>query len=153
MPQNIFVKISGDLIDNEQAVRWIAEHSKNTSMVVCVGGGTDINNALVDAGIPMRKHGPLGREHQSEAERAIADEVLAKNVIKTKSLFKERAIDSEVIAPIINIGGIMCHVNGDQMILAAYLGFDQLFVLTTVDRVTKKEAEFANYAKVKVVGF
>lgn len=153
MSQNIFVKISGDLIDNEQVLHWLAECSKKGRVVICVGGGTQINNALVEAGIPLREHGPLGREHQSEKERRIAEEILAKNVEKVCALCKEQAIKCEIIPPIIEIGGVRCHINGDQIILAAYLGYDQLFVLTTTDRVEKKESEFKQYPKIKVVGF
>ncbi|MFH1178588.1 MAG: hypothetical protein V1711_02620 [bacterium] len=153
MTQNIFVKISGDLIDNEQVSRWIAECSKRGKLVICVGGGTQINNALVEAGIPIREHGPLGREHQSEKERMIAEEILVKNVEKVRALCREQKINCEVVAPLIEVGGVQCHINGDQIILAAYLGYDQLFVLTTADRVEKKESEFAQYPKIKVVGF
>jgi acetylglutamate kinase len=153
MSQNIFVKISGDLIDTEKVFRWISKCSKRGKIVICVGGGTQINNALAEAGIPFRKHGPLGREHQSEAEKTIAEKILAKNVKKMKSLCKKHSINCKIIAPIIEIGGTQCHINGDQIILAAYLGYDQLFVLTTAHRVKKKQNDFRQYPKIKVVGF
>jgi hypothetical protein len=153
MTPNIFVKISGDLVDNEQVIRWIRKYSKNRKLVICVGGGTQINNALAEAGIPFRKHGPLGREHQSGKEKIIAEKILAENVKKMQAICKKQKINCKIIAPIIEIGGRRCHINGDQIILAAYLGYDKLFVLTTADRVEKKESEFAPYPKIKVVGF
>lgn len=131
----------------------LEERSQEGKLVICVGGGVQINNALVEAGIPLRKHGPLGREHQSERERVIAEEILARNVEKMKAFCVERKIGCKIIPPIIEIGGVQCHINGDQIILAAYLGYDQLFVLTTTDRVKKKESEFKQYSKIKVVGF
>ena len=153
MTQNIFVKISGDLIENEEVLRWLGERSQEGRLVVCVGGGTQINNALAEAGIPLREHGPLGREHESEEERAIAEKILAENVGRTRTRCDERKISCEVIAPIIEIGGVQCHINGDQIPLAAYLGYDQLFILTTIDRVEKKEIAFEQYPKIKIVGF
>ena len=131
----------------------IKKYSKNRKLVICVGGGTQINNALAEAGIPFRKHGPLGREHQSEKEKIIAEKILAENVEKMRMFCKKQRINCKIIAPIIEIGGRKCHINGDQIILAAYLGHDQLFVLTTADRIKRKEKEFAPYPKIKVVGF
>ncbi|MHB8860210.1 MAG: hypothetical protein ACYC48_00540 [Minisyncoccota bacterium] len=149
----IFVKISGDLIENELVLGWLSERPQEGRLVVCVGGGVQINRALVEAGIPLRKHGPLGREHRSDEERIIAEKILTENVEKMRVLCDERKIDCEAIPPIIEIGGISCHINGDQIILAAYLGYDQLFILTTADRVEKKENEFKQYPKIKIVGF
>jgi hypothetical protein len=39
------------------------------------------------------------------------------------------------------------------MVVASYLGFDELFVITNKDRVRKKSDEFKKYKKIKILGF
>ena len=84
MSKNIFVKISGDLFENKSVIDWVSKKAKSGKVTVCIGGGTQINEALVKAGIPIRKHGPLGREHKSDLERKIADKVLAEKLLSGK---------------------------------------------------------------------
>ena len=151
MKKKIFIKVSGDLIDKDTTIKLIAEKTHDAEVVVCVGGGTQINEVFQDANISLRKHGPLGREHQSDFEKNLAAKVLNENVTHTKSLLKKKGVFCKVIPPILDIGKVYCHVNGDQMVLASYLGFDELYILTTVERASKKRQEFSLYPKVLIM--
>ncbi len=62
-------------------------------------------------------------------------------------------VHASVVIPVIEIGTVLCHVNGDQFILAVYHGFDALWVVTTKDRVEKKKSLFSSYKKIRVIGF
>ncbi len=138
---------------NEKILLWIKKLSKNYSVVICVGGSTQINEAFKKAGFPVRKFGPLGREFKNLKEKNLAKEILEKNKIKAKNLLKEIGVKAKVTIPILDIGGVCCHLNGDQLVLSAYHGFDVLYVVTTKERVMKKKEHFDAYPKIKVVGF
>ena len=64
-----------------------------------------------------------------------------------------KGITANIVIPVLDIGGRLCHVNGDQYTLTAYQGFDVLYVVTTANRVQAKETFFAPYEKIEVVGF
>lgn len=150
---NVFVKVSGDLFLREDVLSWLKILSQRKSVVVCVGGGTQINNAFRLKGFPVAKHGPLGRQTNCSEERVLAKSILEKNRGKMIQEFKKRKINSLVIIPVLKIGKVLCHVNGDTMILTSYIGFDELFVLTLEDRVFDKILQFKGLHKIKVVGF
>ncbi len=76
--KNCFIKISGDMLSND-VLHWIKELSQKYFVVVCVGGGTQINEAFVVAGLPVREFGPLGRETESLEEKQLARDILEKN--------------------------------------------------------------------------
>jgi len=78
---------------------------------------------------------------------------LRKNKTKIQNLLKNFGIKAKVVIPVLDISGVLCHLNGDQFVLSAYLGFDILYVITAEERVNKKRELFASYPKVKVVGF
>ncbi len=62
------IKVSGDLYQNPSTIDFIRRISAKGDTVVCVGGGTQINQALLTAGYSLKKHGPLGRELYSQKE-------------------------------------------------------------------------------------
>ena len=63
MPRrSAFVKVSGDLYRSPEFIAKVAELSRTYFVVICVGGGTQINMMLADKGIERKSHGPLGRE-------------------------------------------------------------------------------------------
>jgi hypothetical protein len=153
MPRkNCLVKISGDALGNE-TLNWIKELSREHFIVVCVGGGTQINEAFVEAGFLVGKFGPLGRETQTFPERQLARDVLEKNQEAVQDELALRGVYASVVIPVLDIGTVLCHINGDQFVLAAYHGFHKIFVVTTPERVAEKTKLFAPYSKITVVGF
>jgi len=148
-----FVKISGDLCSEDAVFEWIRKLVREYFVVICIGGGTQINKAFTQQGIPFSKHGPLGRETKTFKERQIARDVLEQNQVKIQDLFAARGITATVIIPVLDIGSVLCHVNGDIFVLTAYLGFDKVCVLTSRDRVERKKEQFARYPRIEVFGF
>jgi acetylglutamate kinase len=138
---------------NDDVLRWIKELNQEYFIVVCVGGGTQINEAFAAAGLPVREFGPLGRETDNLKEKQLARDILEKNQAEIQDRLADLGIHASVVIPVIEVGTVLCHVNGDQFILAAYHGFDVLYVVTTKDRVEKKKSFFAPYKKIQVIGF
>ena len=154
MPRrNCFVKISGDLFLRDDVHEWISELAKEYFMVVCIGGGTQINQAFMRAGLPVGVHGPLGRETATPEERQLARNILEQNQARLQDVLAEKGIPASVVIPELDVATVTCPVNGDQYTLTAYLGFDILYVATTKDRLTAKQEYFADYPKIKVRGF
>lgn len=156
MPRRkIFVKVSGDLFNRQEVIDWLGTLTarKENFVVICVGGGTQINQAFANAGFEVGAHGPLGRETKSFDERQLARDTLEVNQREVQDRLATNGIAAVVEIPVIYIGTVLCHVNGDIHTLAAYHGFEELYILTTQDRVVKKQQDFALYPKIKVVGF
>ncbi len=150
--KNCFVKISGDMLSDD-VLSWIKKLSQEYFVVVCVGGGTQINKAFAGANLPVGMFGPLGRETVSLKEKQLARDTLEKNQAKIQDCLADMGVHASVVIPVIEIGTVLCHVNGDQFILSAYHGFDILYVVTTNDRLEKKKEFFAPYKKIRVMGF
>ena len=150
--KNCFVKVSGDMFDN-RVLNWIKELGEEYFVVVCVGGGTQINEAFRQAGFPIRKFGPLGRPTDSLEEKQLARSVLEKNQLEVQERLAGLKAFVSVVIPVVEIGTVICHVNGDQYLLTAYNGFDILYVVTTLDRLEKKKEQFAPYPKIQAIGF
>lgn len=151
--KNCFVKISGDMISNDNVLDWIKKLSQKYFLVVCIGGGTQINKAFTEAGLLIDEFGPLGRETATLKEKQLARDVLEKNQVEIQDRLADLGVYASVVIPVIEIGTVLCHVNGDQFVLSAYHGFDILYVVTTKDRVEKKKTFFAPYKKIQVIGF
>lgn len=150
----VFVKVSGDLFASPDFIEKLRFIKLNTNhLVVCVGGGTQINGAFMRRGFTLRKHGPMGRELETNAEKEMARVVLEKNRNALKKLLcKARLTRVQVVTPVFNFGPVLCHINGDEFVRAVYHGFDRLLIFTTMDRVKKKAKEFRHLPKVKIVG-
>ena len=151
--QTALVKVSGDLCAREDVLEWIRKLSAEYFTVILVGGGTQINEAFQRAGFKVAKHGPLGRETESFKESQLARDVLEENQEKIQDLLATRGVMATVVIPVLEIGTVLCHINGDVYILTAYLGFDKIFVLTYENRVAEKKRVFKKYQKIKVIGF
>lgn len=153
MPRkNCLVKLSGDTI-NDEVLLWIKELSKKYFVVICCGGGTQINKAFVANNLPKRKFGPLGRETKSFKERQLARDVLEQNQVKIQDKLYKLGIYANVVTPVLEIGTVLCHVNGDQFVLTGYHGFAKIFVVTTPKRLKSKIQQFSLYKKIEVVAF
>ena len=137
---------------------------KKYSLVVLIGGGTQINEAFRKAGLKVQ-FGPLGRITKSLVEKQLARSVLEKNQAIVQDLLDKKGISARVIIPVEEVASVLCHVNGDIKVLSAYNGFDKIFMLTTKDKVKKKKAWLEHLAecfghiekgkleKIKVLGF
>lgn len=147
-----FVKVSGDLVKKPEVIEWIKKLTRNFFTVICVGGGTQISAEFQKRGWPVR-FGPLGRETESFAQRQLARDVLEKNQLAVQDLLASRGIAAAVIIPVLDIGSVLCPVNGDIFVRLVYLGFDRLHVLTYESRAGKKQKYFRDLPKVQVIGF
>lgn len=151
--QTALVKISGDLCQREDVIEWIRKLSVEYFTVILVGGGTQINEAFEKAGFKIAEHGPLGRETESFKESQLARDILEENQERVQDLLASRGVMATVVIPVLDIGSVLCHINGDIFILTAYLGFDKIFVLTYESRVKEKKRAFKEYPKIEVIGF
>ncbi len=151
--KNIFVKVSGDEFLNPRFQKWIKRLRKGAWVVICIGGGTQINTELQKRGYELTQHGPLGRETKTFEERQIARDVLERNQMEFEDQLDMMNVSATVIIPVLTLGGVLCHVNGDQMVRTAYVSYDKLYVITTCERLKKKRAEFADLPKVEVLAF
>lgn len=161
---NCLVKISGNLLENVKVLSWLKEKSKEFSLVILIGGGEQINTAFMEKGFNI-KFCTLGRVTETLVERQLARDVLENNQANIQDQLDWQGISARVIIPVMNIATVLCHVNGDVYVLAAYNGFDQIFILTGKRGVGKKRQWLEQLAKcfehiekgeldkIKVVGF
>jgi len=152
MRKTVFVKVSGDLVSRRDVVDWIKKLAKEFFVVVCIGGGAHINEEFEKRGHKI-KFGPLGREVENFQERQLARNILEKNQARVQDLLAKNKVPAMVIIPVIDIGSVLCHLNGDVFTQAAYLGFDELYVLTYKNRVKAKKETFKKLPKIKIICF
>lgn len=151
--QTALVKLTGDLADlRSDVVEWLRNLTMKYFVVICTGGGTKISGAFREKGIPF-VFGPLGREIGTFEGRQLARDMLELNQVEIQDRLAVEGITATVITPVLDIGSVLCHVNGDTFVLTAYLGYDAIFVLTLQSRLEKKRADFGGYPKIEIVGF
>jgi len=56
-----------------------------------------------------------------------------------------------VVSPILYAGSVLCPINGDDLVKAYDLGFDEIYVFTKKERVEKKKAIFQGWPKVEII--
>lgn len=134
---NAFVKISGSLLEKHEVLEWLGELGKKYYVVVCIGGGEQINKVFKERGFEI-KFGPLGRVTQTLEERQLARDILEQNEAVVQDMIDRERINARVIIPVDYVANVLCHVNGDVKMLAAYNGFDRLYELTPKDNVGRK---------------
>ena len=137
------VKLSGDLINRTDVLEWLRELGKEYFVVIISGGGVQINAEFEARGFG-KNYGPLGRETRSFEERQLARDILEKNQADIQDLLARENIPAVVMIPALDIGSVLCHVNGDIFVLTAYLGYDKLFILTLESRAQNKNAQLRN---------
>ncbi len=148
--KNIGIKVSGDLLHREGFYKFAKDKAAKHYTVAVIGGGTDINNALIKAG-----YDPAFDEHgrritKTEEERAIMRRVLEKNT----ELVQNKLIGTGVIAKpsFLDYAEVLCPINGDDFVTTVmYIGYDELYVLTDPSRVKDKQKKFKNYQKIKII--
>ena len=136
--ENVLVKVSGNLLKNKKVIDWLKKNDKKYSIVILIGGGEQINKAFKKKGYKI-KFGPLGRMTKTLEEKQLARDILEKNQADIQDMIDDKDISARVIIPVLDIATVLCHVNGDVEVLAAYNGFDKIFVLTLKNNVEKKK--------------
>lgn len=144
--------MSGDMISHANVIRWLKKLAKDYFVVICAGGGSQISREFKKRGWPV-KFGPLGREVKTLQQKQIARDILEKNQALIQDRLAKEGISSSIIIPVIDIGTVLCHMNGDIFVKAAYLGFDKLFIVTLKKRVKIKADIFKDFPKIQVMGF
>lgn len=147
--KNILVKGSGDTLENPKFIEFIKEKAKKNKIVVICGGGTQISDALAEAGYKIN-YNHLGRVAETKEEKNIIKKVLQKEKIKIEKRFNSKNV--EIIIPVLKAGSVECHINADNLTKAYYLGFDHIFVFTLKNRSKDKKKIFKDYLRVKIIG-
>lgn len=150
MRQNVLIKISGDLVKDERTLNFIAERARGNFVVVISGGGTEISEELKAAGIKF-EFGPAGRI-TDYAGRQIARDILERHQAQLQDEFITRGINVVVVIPVIEIGTVLCHINGDDFLKLGYNSFDALYCFTRLEKIQDKENVFREYPKIRVIG-
>lgn len=165
--EKCLIKMSGDInILKQEVILWVKEqYQKYPILTICIGGGTQINEAFRNVGFPIRKFGPLGRE-TTEEEAVLALDILEKNRKLWNKKLSEMGMIVNVEIPAkkievyhhddsgkIQIKTIICHINGDQYVQTFYHGYDVIYIVTTPERVEEKTKQFLYLDKIKVIAF
>lgn len=151
--KNVFIKVSGDLIPRPDVIKQIRLIEKDYFITLLPGGGSKISAELDKRRISY-KFGPLGREIESLEGKQVARDILKDHQTKVQNLLKREGIKAEVIPSFRYMGSVLCHVNGDLMVMEAYVNYPKLFVFTLEgERLEKKKRAFRKYPKVEVIGF
>ena len=147
--KNIIVKASGDVLDDSKFTEFVKNKARNNEVVVVCGGGTQISNALVKAGHKV-KYDNFGRVIKTQKEKDIVKNILGKQRKALGQIVVSKNV--AIVLPILKAGTIECQINGDNLVKAYYLGFDNIYVFTLKNRVTDKIKTFKDYPKVKIIG-
>lgn len=148
--KNVLIKVSGDVSGDQSFVDFVTKEAKENYTVVICGAGTKISEALRDAGHDIKFSDSHGRVTETWEERQIVRKVLEEEERKLQDVFVGKGVIVE--APMISVGRVLCPINGDNYVKAAYLGFDETYVFTLKDRAKVKEEVFENFPKVKIIG-
>jgi len=147
--KNILIKSSGDVLNNKKLIGFIKNKAKKSRVVVICGGGTQISEALIKAGYKI-KYDEYGRITKTTKEKNIVKKVLEKHKKELEKIINSK--NAKVAIPILKVEGAECHINGDNMVKACYLGFNSIYIFTLKGRIRGKQEIFKNYPKVKIIG-
>lgn len=136
-------------MNNKKLINFIKNKAKKNSVVVICGGGTQISEALLRAGYKI-KYDEHGRIAKTIKEKDIIRKVLEKHKGELEKIINSK--NAKIAIPILKVEGVDCHINGDNLVKACYLGFDNIYVFTIKDRIKGKQEIFKNYSKVKIIG-
>lgn len=147
--KSVGVKISGDLLgqNNQEVFDWLENTAYDNDLTIIVGGGTQINEAFVKKGLEI-KFCPFGRICETKQQRRLAKKILKQNRKELAKILKIKGIKANLVLPMVKIGKKLCHVNGDIVILNAYIEYDIVFILTTKEREERKKRWLENLEKI-----
>lgn len=112
--KNILIKVSGDLVDNKKTFAFIKKKAEKNFVVILIGGGTEISKALAEEGIKSF-FTEIGRVITTFKGRQIARDILEQHQKKLQDRINEAGITAVVEVPVINLGSVLCHINGDKL--------------------------------------
>ncbi len=154
MPRKtVFIKASGDQYLNPKFREWLKPFTENSFVCISPGAGTQTNEEFIRRGWPVKPHGPLGRETETFEQRQVSRDIAEGNQATLQDWLADEGIFAVVEKPFLEIGTVLCPVNGDQMVENAYIGYDELYVITTPDRLDEKIKAFEHLPKVTVLAF
>jgi len=149
--KNILIKGSGDVTISHLFFNFVVKKAKDNYVVVICGGGTKISEALKKAGYVV-EFDALGRRiTKTWEERLIMRSVLECEEKRLQDMFVGKGV--VVIPPILHAGSVLCPINGDDLVKAYELGFDEIYVFTLIDRAEKKKIIFQDLPKVQFMYF
>lgn len=147
----ILVKMSGDLIGNEDVLNWLNLASKGGDLTIYSGGETDIGRVFKEMGYPI-KFGPQGIICENFAQSFLAYHVLKNNKERLEGLLREKGIVATVEIPASFDGKVVTHRNGDDCLMEAE-GYFQKYMLTLKSRRGKKKKQLKHHPEITVIGF
>lgn len=130
---NKLIKVSGDLVGNQDATRIIKSEAINNFTVVLVGAGSDISGALKKERLDS-VFTEAGRVISEFRGRQLARNILEENQKAMQNELIKNGINAIVEIPVISLGGVLCHLNGDNMAVACSVNFDETIVITKKGR-------------------
>src|SRR6056297_843772 len=148
--KNVLIKGSGDITENKKFFEFVVKKARENYVVVICGGGTKINKELENAGYAVEFDQFGRRITKTWEERMIMRNVLEREEKTIQDKFVGKGV--VVVSPNLYVGSVLCPINGDDLVKAYELGFDEIYVFTTADRVNKKTRVFKDIPKVKIVG-
>ena len=148
--KNVLIKGSGDVTDSQKFFDFAVEKALNNYVLVICGGGTKISLALESAGYTIEFDELGSRITKTWEERIIMRNVLENEEKRLQDEFVGKGIVVE--SPILYGGKVLCPINGDDLVWAYRIGYDEIYVFTTMDRVEEKKHKFHDIPKVKVAG-
>jgi hypothetical protein len=152
MTKNTLIKGSGDVTEKKEFVDFINEKTRDSYVVVIPGAGTKISTTLRESGYEVAFDDFGRRIMNTREERLIMELVLEEEVRRLQTIFSPQRMLVKVIPSFLFAGPVIVPINGDDLVKAYDLGFDEKYVFTTQDRVEKKKQIFKDYPTVTIVG-
>ena len=147
--KDILIKGSGDITESQKFFDFTVGKAAEKYTVVICGGGTKINLALEKAGYTIEFDAMDRRVTKTWEERIIMRDILEREEKMLQDKFVGKGV--VVIPPILYAASALCPINGDDLVKAYELGFDEIYVFTTKERLEKKKAIFQNFSKITVL--
>lgn len=148
--KNVLCKYSGDVTESKELFDFVVAKAKSNYAVLICGGGSDINDDLKRAGFIIEFDSLGRRVTKTWEERMIMRNVLEHRERRLQDKFVGKGV--VVLSPILYAGQVLCPINGDDMVKAYELGFDEVYVFTRKERIEKKQIIFRDFDKVKIIG-
>jgi acetylglutamate kinase len=146
--KKILFKGSGDVTENDRFIADVLEKARGNIAVVICGGRAKINAALQKNGFELAFDHLNRRILKTRKEESIYAAVLS---LEAERLREKLPSAIEVIPPMLWAGQVFIPIDGDDLVKAFDLGFDEKYVYTTPDRTKEKWDFFEDYPNVRVI--
>lgn len=137
MAYKCLVKVSGDLVDNKEAILFVESLSEvnDYDIVVIVGGSTQVSKALKDADFDVAFEDGR-RVHENAESKKLATKVLKGTLDKFRDNLNEHFLGA-LTSPIVNIEEARSgsnHVNADEYLRILAPNYEHVYCLTKKGR-------------------